>query len=123
MLFVKNKDRTLRPCINYRQLNRMTMKNEYLFPYIDDLFDQLKGAMIFLKIDLRLGYYELQTKEQDMLKTAFRTRYRHYEFLVMPFELTNAPTVFKDLMNRVFWPYLDKVLLVFIDDIMIYSSS
>jgi hypothetical protein len=99
------------------------MKNEYLFPYIDDLFDQLKGAMIFLKIDLRLGYYELQTKEQDMLKTAFRTRYRHYEFLVMPFELTNAPTVFKDLMNRVFWPYLDKVLLVFIDDIMIYSSS
>jgi hypothetical protein len=102
MLFVKNKDRTLRPCINYKQLNRMTMKNEYLFPYIDDLFDQLKGAMIFLKIDLRLGYYELQTKEQDMLKTAFRTRYRHYEFLVMPFELTNAPTVFKDLMNRVF---------------------
>lgn len=102
MLFVKNKDRTLRPCINYRQLNRMTMKNEYLFPYIDDLFDQLKGAMIFLKIDLRLGYYELRIKEQDMLKTVFRTRYRHYEFLVMSFELTNAPTVFKDLMNRVF---------------------
>jgi len=102
MLFVKNKDRTLRPCINYRQLNRMTMKNEYLFPYIDDLFDQLKGAMIFLKIDLRSGYYELRIKEQDMLKTAFRTRYRHYEFLVMPFELKNAPTVFKDLMNRVF---------------------
>jgi hypothetical protein len=102
MLFVKNKDRTLRPCINYKQLNRMTMKNEYLFPYIDDLFDQLKGAMIFLKIDLRLGYYELRIKEQDMLKTAFRTRYRHYEFLLMPFELTNAPTVFKDLMNRVF---------------------
>lgn len=102
MLFVKNKDRTLRPCINYRQLNRMTMKNEYLFPYIDDLFDQLKGAMIFLKIDLRLGYYELRIKEQDMLKTTFRTRYRHYEFLLMPFELTNAPTVFKDLMNRVF---------------------
>jgi hypothetical protein len=102
MLFVKNKDRTLRPCINYKQLNRMTMKNEYLFPYIDDLFDQLKGAMIFLKIDLRLGYYELRIKEQDMLKTTFRTRYRHYEFLLMPFELTNAPTVFKDLMNRVF---------------------
>jgi hypothetical protein len=102
MLFVKNKDRTLRPCINYRQLNRMTMKNEYLFPYIDDLFDQLKGAMIFLKIDLRLGYYELRIKEQDMLKTVFRTRYRHYEFLVMSFELTNAPTVFRDLMNRVF---------------------
>jgi hypothetical protein len=80
----------------------MTMKNEYLFPYIDDLFDQLKGAMIFLKIDLRLGYYELRIKEQDMLKTAFWTRYRHYEFLLMPFELTNAPTVFKDLMNRVF---------------------
>jgi hypothetical protein len=80
----------------------MTMKNEYLFPYIDDLFDQLKGAMIFLKIDLGLGYYELRIKEQDMLKTAFRTRYRHYEFLLMPFELTNAPTVFKDLMNRVF---------------------
>jgi hypothetical protein len=80
----------------------MTMKNEYLFPYIDDLFDQLKGAMIFLKIDLRLGYYELRIKEQDMLKTVFRTRYRHYEFLVMSFELTNAPTVFKDLMNRVF---------------------
>jgi hypothetical protein len=101
----------------------MTMKNEYLFPYIDDLFDQLKGAMIFLKIDLRLGYYELRIKEQDMLKTVFRTRYRHYEFLVMSFELTNAPTVFRDLMNRVFWPYLDKVLLVFIDDIMIYYSS
>ena len=123
MVFVKNKDGTLRLCIDYRQLNKLTVKNKYLFPKIDDLFDQLKGASIFSKIDLRSRYHQLRIKDADVHKTAFRTRYGHYEFLVMPVCLTNAPVAFMDLMNRVFRSYVDQFVIVFIDDILVYSKD
>ena len=110
----------MRLCIDYMQLNKMTIKNKYLLPRIDDLFDQLQGASVFLKIDLRFGYHQLKIRESDVLKMAFRTRYDHYDFLMMPFGLTNAPTAFMDLMNRVFHPYLDQFVIVFIDDILVY---
>ena len=119
MLFLKKKDGILWLCINYRQLNKLTVKNKYPLPRIDDLFDQLKGASIFSKIDLRSGYHQLRIKDVDVHKTTFRTRYGHYEFLVMPFGLTNAPVAFMDLINRVFRPYVDQFVVVFIYDILV----
>ena len=123
VLFAKKKDKTLRQCIDYRQLNRVTIKNWYPLPRIDELFDQLRGARVYSKIDLRTGYHQLRVREDDILKIAFRTRYGHFKFTVMPFGLTNAPAALMDLMNRVFQPYLDKFVVVFVDDILIYSQS
>ena len=107
-------------CIDYRQINKVIMKNKYLLLRIEDLF---KGASFFSKIDLQSGYYQLRIKDVDVPKTIFRTRYDHYEFLVMPFGLTNAPTAFMELMNKVFHPYLDQFVVVFIDDILVYSND
>nr|GEU85467.1 putative reverse transcriptase domain-containing protein [Tanacetum cinerariifolium] len=123
VLFVKKKDGSFRMCIDYRELNKLTVKNRYPLPWIDDMFDQLQGSSVYLKIDLRSGYHQLRVREQDLPKTAFKTRYGHYEFQVMLFGLTNAPAVFIDLMNRVCKPYLDKFVIVFIDDIFIYSKD
>nr|GEY26982.1 putative reverse transcriptase domain-containing protein [Tanacetum cinerariifolium] len=123
VLFVKKKDRSFRMCIDYRELNKLTVKNRYPLPRIDDLFDQLYSSSAYSKIDLRLGYHQLRVRDEDIPKTAFRTRYVHYEFQVMPFGLTNTPAVFMDLMNSVCKPYLDKFVIVFIDDILIYSRN
>ncbi|GJX00705.1 putative reverse transcriptase domain-containing protein [Tanacetum coccineum] len=123
VLFVKKKDGSFRMCIDYRELNKLTVKNRYPLLRIEDLFDQLQGSSVYSKIDLRSGYHQLHIKEEDIPITAFRTRYGHFEFQVMPFGLTNAPVVFMDLMNRVCKPYLDKFIIVFIDDILIYSKD
>ncbi|GJR94205.1 retrotransposon protein, putative, ty3-gypsy subclass [Tanacetum coccineum] len=123
VLFVKKKDVSFWMCIDYRELNKLTMKNRYPLSRIDDLFDLLQGSSVYSKIDLRSSYHQLRVYDEDIPKTAFRTRYGHYEFQVMPFGLTNAPAVFMDLMNRVCKPYLDKFVIIFIDDILIYSKS
>ncbi|GJV34881.1 putative reverse transcriptase domain-containing protein [Tanacetum coccineum] len=123
VLFVKKKDGSFRMYIDYRELNKLIVKNRYPLPRIDDLFDQLQGSQFFSKIDLRSGYHQLRVHEDDIPTTAFRTRYGHFEFIVMPFSLTNAPAIFMDLMNRVCRSYLDKFVIVFIDDILIYSKN
>ncbi|GKA98764.1 putative reverse transcriptase domain-containing protein, partial [Tanacetum coccineum] len=123
VLFVKKKDGSFRMCIDYRELNKLTVKNRYPLPRIDDLFDQLQGSSVYSEINLRSGYHQLRVREEDIPKTAFRTRYGHYEFQVMPISLTNALVVFIDLMNRVCKPYLDKFVIVFTDDILIYSKT
>ena len=121
VLFAKKKDKTLRLCIDYQQLNRVTIKNWYPLPMIDDLFDQLRGARVYFKIDLHTGYHQLRVREADIPKTMFRMRYWHFEFTVMPFALTNALAAFMDLMHRLFQPYLDQFVVVFVDKILIYS--
>jgi hypothetical protein len=123
VIFVPKKDGTQRLCVDYRALNEVTVKNKYLLPRIDDLFDQLRGACVFSKINLRSGYHQLRVRECDIPKTAFVSMYGLYEFTVMPFGLTNAPAYFMYMMNMVFMEYLDKFVIVFIDDILVYSRN
>jgi hypothetical protein len=123
VLFVEKKDGTKRMCVNYRSLNEVTIKNKYPLPWIEDLFHQMKGASSFSNIDLRSGYPQLKIREPDIPKTAFRTRYGLYEYTVMSFGLTNTSAYFMYLMNKVFMEYLDKFVVVFIDDILIFSKT
>jgi hypothetical protein len=123
VIFVPKKDGTQRMCVDYHSLNEVTIKNKYPLPRIDDLFDQLKGACVFLKIDLRSGYHQLKIRATDIPKTAFITRYGLYEYTVMSFGLTNVPAYFMYLMNKVFMEYLDKFVVVFINDILIFSKN
>jgi len=123
VVFVKKKDGTMRLCIDYRKLNKLTIKKKYPLQRIDNLFDQVKDATLFSKIDLRSGYHQIRIKDEDVCKTTFRTHYGHYEFIVLPFGFKNDPTTFMSLMNGISHPYLDKFVLIFIDDILIYSKN
>jgi hypothetical protein len=123
VLFVDKRDGTIRLCVDYRKLNEVTIKNKYPLPMIEDLFDQLNGAKVFSKIDLRTGYHQLKVRESDNPKTAFTTRYGLFEYTVMSFGLINAPAYFMNLMNKVFMKFLDKFVVVFIDDILVYSKT
>jgi len=123
VLFTSKKDLIWHMCIDFRGINKVTIKNKYPLPRIEDLFDQLKGAKVFSKIDLQSWYNQIRVREQDIKKTAFSTRYGHYEFKVMTFGLTNAPACFMETMNNMFHPYLDNFVVVFIDDILIYSKT
>jgi hypothetical protein len=123
VLFVQKKDGSQQMCVDYRSINDVTIKNKYLLPRIDDLFDQMRGARVFSKIDLRSGYHQMKIRPSDIPKTAFSTRYGLYEFTVMSFGLTNAPAYFMNLMNKVFMEYLNKFVVVFIDEILIYSKN
>jgi len=123
VLLMKKKDGSSRLCVDYRQLNKLTIKNKYPLSRIDYLLDQLKGAAVFSKIDLRSGYHQILVKPEDVQKMTFKSRCGHYEYVVMPFGVTNAPTIFMDYMNKIFRSYLDKFVVVFIDDILIYSES
>jgi hypothetical protein len=122
-LFVQKKDGSQRMCVDYRSLNDVTIKNKYQLPCIEDLFDQMRGARVFSKIDLRSCYHQMKIRTSNIPKTAFSTRYGLYEFTVMSFGLTNAPAYFMNLMNKVFMEYLDRFVVVFIDDILIYSKN
>jgi hypothetical protein len=123
VLFVDKREGGSRLCTDYRKLNNVTIKNKYPLPRINDLFDQVRGAGVFSKLDLRSGYHQIKVKQEDIPKTAFVSRYGHHEYLVVPFRLTNAPAIFMNLMNKVFMKYLDKFVIVFIDDILIYSKT
>ena len=123
VLLIRKKDNALRMCIDYRTLNQITIKNRYPLPRIDDLLDQISGSVIFTKIDLKTGYYQIRVKAEDVPKTAFRTRFGHFEYLVMPLGLTNVPTTFMKAMNDIFAPLLDKTVGVYLDDILTYSKD
>jgi hypothetical protein len=123
VLFVEKKDGSKRLCVDYRALNQVTIKNKYPLPCIDVLFEQLRGAKVFSKIDLNSGYHQLRIWEEDIEKTAFSTRYVHYEYVVMSFGLTNAPAAFMEAMNGMLHEYLDDFVVVFLDDILIYSQT